>query len=317
MNLKLWMLSIALLLVRGALFASESAYVSNYLSENVSVINLATAKGSATIPIGEYATAVALTPDGEFAYVGDELGTVSIIDTKTNQIHKTIKVSDGVMAIAISQDGKSAYTTNNHSNTISIIDTRSGDVCATIGVERDPRGIAITPDNKSIYVANCGSNSVSVIDAETHEISKITVEKEPIGVAVTPDGKFVYVANSGSKSVSVINTTTRSPDKTIPIEADAPTSIAIQSDGSIAFIGAGYFTTGIVIALDLTTHEVCDRIEVGDGPLALALTPDDKYVYAASFVHAQVSVIDNTVHPRIISAAIDVGTGPKGIAIQR
>ncbi len=313
----LWMLSIALLLFRSDLFASQSAYVSNYLSENVSVIDLATTKVKATISIGEYATGVALTPDGKFAYVGDEGGTLSIIDTKTNEIQKKIKVSDGIMAIAVSPDEKSAYVTNNHANTVSVIDLKTGDASTTIPVDRDPRGIAIAPDGKCIYVTNYGSNSVSVIDAETRAVSTIIVEKDPIGVAITPDGKLAYVANSGSKSISIIDVTKRSLYKTIPITAAAPISIVIQSDGKFAFIGAGCFNTGFVAVMDLTTDEISDLIEVGDGPLVLAFTPDDQYVYAASFVNAQVSVIDNTVNSRVVSATIDVGIGPKGIAIQK
>ena len=72
--------------------------------------------------------AVAITPDGMFAYVtnlysnpgGDD--TVSVIDTDTYEIVDEITVGDGPKGIAITSNGRYALVANAWGNTVSIID---------------------------------------------------------------------------------------------------------------------------------------------------------------------------------------------------
>ena len=63
----------------------------------VSVINTATNKVVATVPVG--GSGVAITPDGKYAYIAG--GGVSVIDTATNTVVATIPVGNNPVAVGI------------------------------------------------------------------------------------------------------------------------------------------------------------------------------------------------------------------------
>lgn len=106
------------------------------------VINTAAKTVAATIPVGDYSNAIAITPDGTRAYVPTS-GAVSVINTATNKVVATIPV--GGSGVAITPDGNRAYVTNSDSNNVSVIDTGKNTVAATVPVGGFLLGIAIMP----------------------------------------------------------------------------------------------------------------------------------------------------------------------------
>ena len=105
---------------------------------------------------------VAVTPDGEYAYVtstSQNNSAVSVISTTTNKVTATIKV-DGSNGVAITPDGKYAYVTSQFSeppnideNFVSVISTVSNKVTAKIPLSGSPTGLALTPNGEFAYVA--------------------------------------------------------------------------------------------------------------------------------------------------------------------
>ena len=68
-------------------------YVTNEVSDTVSVINTATNIVTAKVTVGSDPMNVAVTPNGEYAYVTNLGGdTVSVISTATNTVTATITV---------------------------------------------------------------------------------------------------------------------------------------------------------------------------------------------------------------------------------
>ena len=178
------------------------------------MIDTATNTVGPTLAVGPNPFAVAVTPDGQHAYVVNNVspGTVTVIDTATNTVEAaTLTVGGHPFPIVVTPDGTHAYVGNEDDNTVSVIDTATNTVEATtIPVGTFPFGIAITPDGKHVYVTNTGSNDVSVIATATKTVvgAPIPVGTAPIGGAVSPDGKHAYVANRANNTVSVIATAT-------------------------------------------------------------------------------------------------------------
>jgi len=162
----------------GAVLA-QNAYITNYGSNNVSVIDTATNTVIATINMS-YPFGVAVTPDG-------------------NKVYVTNPTAGGVP------------------NLVSVIDTGTNTVIGTITVGANPFGVAVTPDGTKVYVANLYSASVSVINTATNTVSStipISSIFNPIGVAVSPDGSRVFV--TGNPGVVMIDTETNTVLGTIP-----------------------------------------------------------------------------------------------------
>ena len=83
--------------------AAPFAYVVNQLSDNVSVIDIATDMVVATIPVGDEPSTVAITPDGKKAYVPNYQSlSVSVIDIATNTVSATTRMPQTPLRAAAS-----------------------------------------------------------------------------------------------------------------------------------------------------------------------------------------------------------------------
>ena len=254
--------------------AQPFAYVANYDSDNVSVIDTATNTVVDTVGVGDEPRGIAITPDGSRAYVTNYgSDNVSVIDTATNTVMATVVVGSYPDGIAITPDGSRAYVVFDPNN-LSVIDTATNTVVATVGVGSDPGGIAITPDGSRAYVANELSSNVSVIDTATNTVvATVEVGSWPIGIAITPDGSRVYVANYSytHNNVSVIDTATNTVVSTVGVGGN-PIGIAITPDGSRAYV-TNIFTDNVSV-IDTATNTVVGTVGVGVGPFGIAITPE-------------------------------------------
>ncbi len=264
--------------------AAPSAYVANFGSNTVSVIDTATNAVTATIPVGYEPFGVAVSPDGSRVYVANSClypicpinnDTVSVIDTASDTVTATITVGANPFGVAVSPDGSRVYVTNLGSDTVSVIGTASDTVTATISVGVGPRGVAVSPDGSHVYVANYGGNTVSVIDTATNQVTAtIGVGNSPFGVAVSPDGSRVYVANDGSNTVSVIDTATNQvTGSAIPVEYE-PLGVAVSPDGSSVYVANQCVSSSCtgnstVSVIDTANDSVVTTINVGIDPGSL------------------------------------------------
>jgi len=90
---------------------APTAYVTN-LADGVSVIDTGTNTIVTSVTAGTGPQAVAITPDGRFAYVVNLTSNdVSVINTATNTLAATVAVGFGPFGVAITPNGAFAYVT--------------------------------------------------------------------------------------------------------------------------------------------------------------------------------------------------------------
>jgi YVTN family beta-propeller protein len=243
---------------------------------SVSVIDTATYKVVATIPVGQYPAGVAITPNGAFAYVANfNSNSVSVIDTSTNTVAATVPVGINPLGVAVTPNGAFAYVTDYTSADISVISTSTNTVVATVAMGNPNWGVAITPNGTFAYVTNPRSNKVSVINTATNTVvATVTVGCGPEGVAITPSGAFAYVTNACDSTVSVINTATNAVVATVAVGSQ-PENVAITPDGTLAY--TSNFLANNLSVIDTATNTVVDTVQgAGTEPLGIAikLRPD-------------------------------------------
>ncbi len=215
----------------------------------VTPVNLMTGKPGKPIRTGPGPGAIAITPNGKWAYVansgsntdysGTVSGTVTPINLQTNKAGKPIRVGPGPMGIAITPNGKWAYVANagwwgHMGDTVTPINLKTNKAGKPIPVGKAPIAIAITPNGKWAYVANSGygfDDTVTPINLATNTpLAPITVGPGPDAIAITPDGKWAYVADPGnttpSNQLTPINLTTNKASKPITVGL-APGGVAI------------------------------------------------------------------------------------------
>lgn len=184
----------------------------------------------------------------------------------------------------------------------------------TTPITGTPYGVAATPDGKQVLVTQEEGDALAFIDTSdfSGEPFTLPVGKSPRGVAVDPTGKYAYVTNFNDDTVFQISVTGRSVVDTITV-GDGPWGVAAhhdeQDDTPVVYVADHRDDSVTVIDEDNETT----TIDVGDGPVGLAVTPDGDNVYIANSNDDTVSIIDT--HTGTVVDIVNVGSSPWGIAV--
>lgn len=150
-----------------------------------------------------------------------------------------------------------------------------------------------------IYVTNEGSDNVSVIDRKSGKVvATVMVGDQPKGIAVAQEREHsrIYVANSGSDTVSVIDPTTNKVEHEIPVVfGRGPEGIAVarlSSEKQLVYVTN--YNSNSVSVIDTGDFRAIDRIDVDQGPVALAVDPDIAEVTGTRFLNFEdISMLSN------------------------
>jgi YVTN family beta-propeller protein len=250
--------------------AAPFAYVANFISNNVSVIDTAANPPSELrqrIRVGEGPSAVAVAPDGTHVYVTNTPdGTVSVIDTADNTLVATVRVRFHPVGVAVSPDGTRVYVSNSLDGTVSVINTanpRRPSLERTIQVGDTSGGaIAVTPNGRYLYV---GCHGFAVYDTANNYTRVALVTRNAIleGFVASPDGTRIYGVSPQDHTFVAINTATNA---VATVTVPNPRAVAVTPDGQRAYVTN--ITPNIVSVIDTASNTPVASIRVGSGPIA-------------------------------------------------
>jgi YVTN family beta-propeller protein len=188
----------------------STVYVTNNSAPGiVTAIDVATNTANGQIAVGDFPHEIAVTPNGETAYVVTEAG-VTPITLSTGTVGSLIPIA-GPRGIAIAPDGKTAYVADYaESGTVTPIDVATNTAETPIPAGPDPDEIAIAPDGKTAYVSNSDVATVTPITLATGTTgTPIQVAGGSAdAIAISADGRMAYVASESSGAVTPINLVT-------------------------------------------------------------------------------------------------------------
>ncbi len=274
-----------------AVFPNGSlAYVVNYRSNFVSVIDTQAQKVINTIPTDQYSMRCAISPDGKQAYITNQVThSVSVIDTQSHTLSKAIDVGTTTTEVAFFPDGARACVIAHRPPALLMIDTQRQTVIDTIPLPQPVFGIAIHPNGSRLYFNT--NDSVLVFDTTLLLIASIPVDGVN-AIALLPDGSQLYVAGADN-SVHVIDIQELKITNTIPV-GKAPRAIVIHPDGSVAYVLTTDVDTdhaSFVETIDIRRQLVIKTSPVGTGSGSIAVHPDGKRLLVANFDDDTVSII--------------------------
>lgn len=298
---------------------AEHVYVANNdVVGSVSVIDTATNTVTATILAGSGPDGIAITPNGDKAYISNSAdATVAVVSTATNTVLSSIPIELSIGPSVASPDGSTIYIVDRDNSQIYVIDTATdrNRPTALVGGDRTA-GIAISPDGSTLYLANQGDNTIQAISTRTFlTTTTINISQIPNGVAVSPNGKLVYAvsaeANGSGGSVSVIDVGTATVTATIPV-GNEPLCVAFTPDVSRAYVPNQ--SDNAVSVIDVDKSAVVATIPKITAPDGVAVTPDGRTVYfPANVEKGTVTAVD--VATSQVVATIDVYPFPGAIAV--
>lgn len=178
----------------------------------VSVIDTATNIVIATVIGNSFPSTVAITPNGNFAYVLDHDGNPEMIDTATHEPTFLGGLIQGSGRMAFTPDGLHAYVVDDGSDLVEVFEVATHRPVTLIDVfGGHSTDVAVTPDGRHAYVTQSPGESsdlrpVRVIDTATHKLigSPVIWSGSGDGLAIMPDGLTAYVADRRSRAVQAI-----------------------------------------------------------------------------------------------------------------
>ncbi len=255
---------------------------------------------------------VAVTPDGQYAYVVDEnQDTVRVVDgadTPTPQVNPNIELFVGhdPTAIAMSPDGKYAYVLDSDINQISVIDNvETGDPTVRnvpIDLMNEPAGgsvdepwsIAVSPDGQYAYVVEFNADCVEVVaNLESSHPSVTHVVHYPgpaTTVSFSPDGQEAYVDQAGGTNVVTLISNAESSNPTVTYNYPFPWPLAadlVSDEAPVAAFSATPGAAGSPTQFDASASTVAFGAvtsyswNFGDGAGATTAGPTTSHTYAS------------------------------------
>ena len=336
----------ALLAAAGSAFAATAkVYVADEGANTVSVIDSASFKKLASVPVGQGPHNVQVSPDGKWVWVtnngepgkaaekmpaeqmsksehgamagaGAKVGAVWVIDTATDAVVAKVPVGRHPAHVVVASDGRTAYITNGGNNTVSVVDTAAQRVVEVVAVGASPHGLRISPDGKQVWVANLKGGTVSVIDTESRkQTTQIAVGKGPAQVGFTPDGRLGFVSLSQENRVAVIDPASRKVIRKVSV-GTVPIQIHATPDSRLLLVanqGTKKKPGKTVSFIDLRNFKVVATIETGLGAHGVVVDRAGRNAFVTNTAANTVSVID--IAERKVVATVPVGKGPNGISM--
>jgi YVTN family beta-propeller protein len=195
--------------------ARSRAYVANYGSDTVSVVDTGSNTVITTVTGITTANGITLDPGRNIVWATNYASDrVTPIDASTGTALTSVPVGNGPWGVAYVNDR--VYVVNNLGNSVTVIDADSRTEIATLSGSFDqPYHIAANPDTGKVYVPNFGNHTVSVIDGVT-VMATIDLNvvipgypdgpsTQPYGVAVDETRNVVYLSTVDSHRVVAIN----------------------------------------------------------------------------------------------------------------
>jgi len=231
----------------------RSAYVTNYGTSTVSVIDIEERAVRDTIDVPRQPEEVAVRPDGAVLLVNSVSGSVTTIDTATLKILATVETGgNDPSGVAWSDDGQTAYVANSFTNpnlgddgTLTVIDTTDPAMPVVIDTLSDaigptPYDVDLVPGRSLAVVTNLnvifdpvsvGPGSVALVDLSVSPATVTTLAAglSPIRAAVGVNGQVALVGNGLDQTVTVIDLDRGSVFATVELQsAVGPADVAIQ-----------------------------------------------------------------------------------------
>jgi len=312
--------------------AGGRLFVTNEVSGDISVVDVAAQKVLTTIPVGKRPRGIRVSPDGSTLYVAlsgspiagpgvdesklpppdkraDGIGVVSVADHKLLRI---VKAGSDPEQAAISRDGTRLFVANEDVGEASVVAVDDGHVLASLKVGGEPEGVEMRPDGQVVYVTSEEDSHVAVIDASALKVLKtLEVGPRPRSTAFLPDSSRAYVPSENGASLAVIDAMKHEVIDTIKLTGELvrPMGVVASPDGKLIFVTTGRGKN--VVIIETATNKPIASIEVGDRPWGIAVSQDGSTVFTANGPSNDVSIVD--VASRTVKGKVKVGDRPWGV----
>jgi YVTN family beta-propeller protein len=341
---------VAYLCFAGAIYGqskpSASLLVLSKQEHTLNVVDPASLRVLARVPVGNDPHEVIASEDGRTAYVSNygfgEYNTLTVVDLVTDKKLRTIDLGPLRGPHGLAFEGGKAWFTAEVAKAIGRYDPATGKVDWILGTGQNrTHMIYVSRDGQRIVTTNVNSGTVSIIDQEPVRMpgpppgasgpngprrmppppggpggmartdwneTVVRVGNGSEGFDVSPDGKEIWVANAQDGTLSVINFHEKKVVATLAINAQGANRLKFTPDGKRVLVSSG----PELIVLDASTRKMVKRIPIGHGSGGVLVEPNGVRAFVACGPDNYVAVID--LKTLAVTGHIQAGGGPDGMA---
>ncbi len=266
---------------------TREAYLADFSSGTVRVINVSTGQSVANISVGPNPQSLAFDPTDRLLYVGD-VGDSSLTVVNTS--------SDSVLVRGISLGG-----TPGNGNSYPY-----------------PNCMVYDPENGYIYVGNQVTTNTTILVAATHGFVPSNLSTGGcLSMLYDPANGHVYVGSAAGHLADINGTTYGSsgvygPDVPDGLAYDARDNLVFTANSGDTTLTSFNASTGAIVRwrIDITDTFLQSAYDPVTGDI-WAATPDPGSICTST---GMVTIIDPSAHPRVVDS-VTVGTGPRTVAV--
>lgn len=305
-------------------------------NHTLSVVDPATLKIIARIPVGEDPHEVVASWDGRTAYVciygGGSLHEINLIDLVAQKPLRTIDTRPLFGPHDITFVGGKAWFTAEGSKSIGRYDPATGKLDWSMGTGQDrTHMIYVTASGKKIYTTNMASGTVSIFEDTLIEPGRmappgakpreewnqtiVSTARGSEGFDVSPDGDELWTASSEDGTISIIDLGTKKLAEKVDAKVLGANRLKFTPDGKQVLISS--LRSGELTVYGAKSRKEVKRLKLGRGAAGILMDPDGSRAFVACSADNYVAVID--LKTLEVTGRLDVGGVPDGLAwaIQR
>lgn len=307
----------------------ESLLALSKRDHTLAIVDPATLKVVAKIPVGNDPHEVIASADGKTAYVsnygGGAYNTLAVVDLVGQKPLPSIDLGPLRGPHGLTFVGGKVWFTAEAAKAIGSYDPVSQRLDWILGTGQNrTHMIYVFDDLKRIVTTNVSSGTVSIIVKTPPRTSGgpfgppggdwdetvVKVGNGSEGFDVSPDGKEIWVANAQDGTISIIDMAAKKVIDTLAADVQGANRLKFIPDGTCVFVSS--LRQPDLFVLDARTRKKIKRITVGHGAAGILMQPDGARAFVASSPDNYVSVID--LKTLEVTGRIDVGLEPDGLA---
>jgi YVTN family beta-propeller protein len=321
----------------------ESLLALSKRGHTLAIVDPATLKVLAKVPVGNDPHEVIASSDGKTAYVsnygGGAYNSLAVIDLVGQKALAPVDLGPlrGPHGLAFS--GGKAWFTAEAAKAIGSYDPASGKVDLILGTGQNrTHMIFVSDDQKRIITTNVSSGTVTIIEKAPlrpagpppgapqgpppgargpmgppggdWDETVIRVGNGSEGFDVSPDGKQVWAANAQDGTISVIDIATKKVTDTLQVNAQGANRLKFTPDGARVLTSS--LGKGDLIILDAGSRKEIKRIKLGRGAAGILIQPDGTRAFVACSPENYIAIVD--LKTLEVTGRLDVGEEPDGMA---
>ena len=145
-------------------------------------------------------------------------------------------------------------------------------------------------------------------------LALLDVGSTPVHLALKPDGGEIFVTSFSANTISEVVTNT---DEVAAIHLSGPGPVrrTISADNSTLYVSN--FNSDTIAVYSIDDGKLVETVHVGSRPDAMALSPNQNFLFVADTAAGDVSVVRTAARQgAVLLTIIPVGQQPNGIAVK-